>query len=113
MHSSEFDDAATESLMIEGAAGEGNGTCSPRVATIPTSYGRRATGRRNDHPRVIRGHVLPAISSSEVAGRPTANRTAVRRNGMRRVPVPMDREISGHWIEQQQAQIHRREKETQ
>jgi hypothetical protein len=58
MHSSGFDDAATESLTIEGTAGERLSELLAPSGDHATSYGKCGARRRNDHPRVIRGLVL-------------------------------------------------------
>jgi hypothetical protein len=111
MYSSGFDDAATESLTTEGAAGERLWELLAPSGDHLTSYGRWAAGRRNDHPRVIRGHVLPP-------SRPRKSEDVLQQTELLSVgtmgadvPVPMDRESSGHRIEGEQAQIHRHQKE--
>ena len=73
MHSSGFDEAATETLTIEGVAGDRLWDLHPTSGDHPTSHDGWTAGRPNDHPRGIRGHVLAAIPSSEVGGHPTAN----------------------------------------
>lgn len=58
MHFSGFDDAATESLMTEGTAGDRLWDLLPPSGDDPTSYDRWRAGRSNDHPRGVRGHVV-------------------------------------------------------
>jgi hypothetical protein len=59
MHSTGFDDAATEPLTIEGAAGERSWELLGPSRDHPTSYDRWTAGRANDRPRVFEATLLP------------------------------------------------------
>ena len=95
MHSSGFDDVATESLTIEGTADGGCGTV-PRVATIRR---RTADGPLAGGMTILGLFVATFLPPS----RPRKSEDALQQTELLSVgtvcadvPVPMDKEISGH-----------------
>ncbi len=111
MHSSGFDDAATRSLMIEGTAGDRLWDLLPPSGDHPTSYDRgRLAGRMTTLVLYVATFLPPS--------RPWKSEDALRQTELLSVgtvcadvPVPMVKEISGRRIEQEQAQIHRYQRE--
>lgn len=110
MHFSEFDDAASESLMIEGTAGHRLWDLLPPSGDDPTSYDRWRAGRSNDRPRVLRGHILVAIPPWKWEDAPQQT-PALRRNGVRRCAGADEQGNQRSLNEEEQAQTHRHQKE--